>query len=182
MGELTVGDPTDGATDVGPQARPDLLDDRHEQVRATVEAGATLELGGEPLEGEGTFYPPTVLSEVPRDSPAAREEVFGPVAAVFEVPDEERAIELANDSRFGLGASVWTTDVARGRRVCRELEAGLTFVNDLVRSDPRHPFGGVGASGYGRELGRDGIREFVNRKTVFVQHGAGEDGAGDAGG
>ncbi|WP_255194268.1 NAD-dependent succinate-semialdehyde dehydrogenase [Natronobeatus ordinarius] len=171
MDALTVGDPMDPVTDVGPQARSDLVAALVDQVEATVDAGATVELGGEPLEREGYFYPPTVLTDVPEDSPAAREEVFGPVAAVFSVPDEAAAIELANDTRFGLGASVWTTDLERGRRVCRELEAGLTFVNELVKSDPRHPFGGVEDSGYGRELGRDGILEFVNRKTVWVQHG-----------
>ena len=169
--ELTVGDPMDPETDVGPQARADLVEDLVDQVEATVDAGATVELGGEPLDREGYFFPPTVLTDVPKDSPAARDEMFGPVAAVFSVPDEATAIELANDTRFGLGASVWTADLDRGRRICRELEAGLTFVNELVKSDPRQPFGGVKASGYGRELGRDGIREFVNRKTIWVHHG-----------
>jgi succinate-semialdehyde dehydrogenase/glutarate-semialdehyde dehydrogenase len=178
MESLTVGDPTEEETDVGPQAREDLMEDVHEQVRDTVDAGATLELGGELLDREGFYYPPTVLTDVPRDSPAAAEEVFGPAAAVFEVADEDEAVELANDHRLGLGASVWTDDLDRGKRLAHRLEAGMTFVNELVKSDPRLPFGGVKDSGYGRELSRHGIREFVNRKTVWVQEaGASEDDA-----
>jgi len=176
MESLTVGDPTDEDTDLGPQAREDLMEDVHEQVRDTVEAGATLELGGEPLDREGFYYPPTVLTDVPRDSPAATEELFGPAAAVFEVADENEAIELANDHHLGLGASVWTEDLDRGKRAAHSLEAGMTFVNELVKSDPRLPFGGVKDSGYGRELSRRGIREFVNAKTVWAQEaGASED-------
>ncbi|MDS0281386.1 NAD-dependent succinate-semialdehyde dehydrogenase [Halomicroarcula sp. S3CR25-11] len=172
---LTVGDPREESVDVGPLARPDLVDDLHEQVEETVEAGATLALGGEPPDREGAFYPPTLLTDVPRDAPAATEETFGPAAAVFEVESEAEALELANDTSFGLGASVWTADVERGERVAREFEAGLCFVNEYVKSDPRLPFGGVKESGYGRELARQGIREFVNRKTVWVQHGLGEE-------
>ncbi|MFB6129736.1 MAG: NAD-dependent succinate-semialdehyde dehydrogenase [Salinigranum sp.] len=169
MDDLVVGDPMDEEVDVGPQARGDLMESLHDQVRRTVEAGATVELGGEPLDREGSYYPPTVLSNVPRDSAAATEELFGPVAPVFRVADEEEAIELANDTRFGLGASVWTADPERGERIARRLDAGMTFVNQIVQSDPRLPFGGVKDSGYGRELGRPGIREFVNRKTVWVE-------------
>ncbi|WP_134671546.1 NAD-dependent succinate-semialdehyde dehydrogenase [Halorussus marinus] len=176
MESLTVGDPTDEDTDLGPQAREDLMAGVHEQVEATVEAGATLELGGEPLDREGFYYPPTVLTEVPRDSPAAIEEVFGPAAAVFEVADEDEAVELANDHHLGLGASVWTDDLDRGKRVAHRLEAGMTFVNELVKSDPRLPFGGVGDSGYGRELSRHGIREFVNAKTVWAQEAGASEG------
>ncbi len=168
MRSLTVGDPMDSDVDVGPQAREDLVNDLESQVEETVEAGATVMLDGGRSEGKGNFYEPTVLTDVPDDSPAALDELFGPVAAVFEVENEEEAIELANDVRFGLGASVWTENLDRGRRLCRNLEAGLTVVNDLVQSDPRHPFGGVKDSGYGRELGRDGIREFVNRKTIRI--------------
>ena len=169
MESLTVGDPTDDDTDVGPQAREDLVETLHEQVEATVDEGATLETGGEPLDREGYFYPPTVLADVPRDSTGATEEVFGPAASVFRVEGEEAAIELANDTNFGLGGSVWTEDLDRGRRLAREVEAGLVYVNQMVKSDPRLPFGGVKDSGYGRELGEMGIHEFVNRKTVWVE-------------
>ncbi|WP_435128253.1 NAD-dependent succinate-semialdehyde dehydrogenase [Halobaculum sp. D14] len=171
---LTVGDPTDEDTDVGPQARADLMADLHDQVERSVDAGATLELGGEPLDRDGFYYPPTVLTDVPRDAAAAVEEVFGPVAAVFEVDDEAEAVALANDTDLGLGASVWTADRDRGRALARRIDAGAVFVNELVKSDPRLPFGGVGDSGYGRELGRDGIREFTNRKTVWVQDADGD--------
>jgi succinate-semialdehyde dehydrogenase/glutarate-semialdehyde dehydrogenase len=175
MADLTVGDPRDPETDVGPMAREDLLEELHDQVERSVAAGAEVALGGEPLDREGPFYPPTVLTDVPLDSAAACEETFGPVAAVIRVPDEETAIEVANDSTLGLGASVWTADLERGERVAREFEAGCCFVNEYVKSDPRVPFGGVKDSGYGRELSRDGIREFVNRKTVWVDHGLTED-------
>ncbi|SEO83246.1 succinate-semialdehyde dehydrogenase / glutarate-semialdehyde dehydrogenase [Halogranum amylolyticum] len=171
MESWTVGDPGDEETEVGPQAREDLLEELHEQVQDTVDAGADCRLGGEPLDREGAFYPPTVLVDVPEDSPAATEETFGPAAAVFEVDDEEEALRLANDSSFGLGASVWTGDLERGERFARGFEAGCCFVNEVVKSDPRVPFGGVKNSGYGRELAAEGIREFVNRKTVWVQHG-----------
>ncbi|MBP1985531.1 NAD-dependent succinate-semialdehyde dehydrogenase [Halolamina salifodinae] len=166
---LTVGDPTDGATDVGPQASPDLMDDLHEQVQQSIDAGATVLTGGGPLDRDGAFYEPTVLAEVPEGCPADSEELFGPVAAVFEVENEAEAIEKANDTEFGLGASVWTEDRDRGRRVARQIDAGCTYVNQLVRSDPRVPFGGVGISGYGRELSEAGIKEFVNRKTLWVE-------------
>jgi succinate-semialdehyde dehydrogenase/glutarate-semialdehyde dehydrogenase len=167
--DLTVGDPTDEATEVGPQASADLLADLQEQVESSVDAGATVVTGGEPLDREGAFYPPTVLTDVPAGCPADSEEVFGPVAAVFEVQDEAAAIEKANDTEFGLGASVWTADRERGRRVARRIDAGCTYVNQLVKSDPRVPFGGVGDSGYGRELSEAGITEFVNRKTLWVE-------------
>jgi succinate-semialdehyde dehydrogenase/glutarate-semialdehyde dehydrogenase len=169
LDSLTVGDPPEDETDLGPQAREDLMADLHDQVERSVDAGATLACGGEPLDREGYYYPPTVLTNVPRDAAVATEEVFGPVAALFEVEDEAAAVELANDTDLGLGASVWTEDLDRGERIARQIDAGCTFVNELVKSDPRLPFGGVKDSGYGRELGRDGIREFVNRKTVWVQ-------------
>jgi succinate-semialdehyde dehydrogenase/glutarate-semialdehyde dehydrogenase len=168
MDALEVGDPMDDP-DLGPQAREDLMEDLHEQVQRTIDAGATCELGGEPLDRDGFYYPPTVLTDVPHDSVSASEEVFGPSAAVFEVANEEEAIEVANDIEYGLGASVWTDDLERGERVAHELDAGMTYVNQLVKSDPRLPFGGVKDSGYGRELSGSGIREFVNRKTVWVQ-------------
>ncbi len=166
---LVVGDPMDDETDIGPQARPELLSDLHEQVTESVDAGATVVTGGEPIDGEGSFYPPTILTDVPEGCPVDSEETFGPVAAVYEVADETAAIDLANDTEFGLGASVWTEDRERGERVADRIDAGCVFVNQLVKSDPRVPFGGVGDSGYGRELAGDGIREFVNRKTVWVE-------------
>ena len=175
MDAQTVGDPMDEDTDIGPQAREDLMEELHEQVEETVEQGGEIELGGEPMDREGAFYPPTVITDVPEDAPADEEELFGPVATVFRVPDEEAAIEKANDTRFGLGATVWTEDLERGERIAREFESGLAFVNELVKSDPRLPFGGVKDSGYGRELAREGILEFVNTKTIWVQQDAGEE-------
>jgi len=166
---FVVGDPMDEETDLGPQARPDLLSELHEQVEASVDAGATLVTGGEPLDVDGAFYPPTILTDVPDGCPVDEEETFGPVAAVYEVADETSAVELANDTEFGLGASVWTDDRERGRRVANRINAGCVYVNQLVKSDPRVPFGGVGNSGYGRELSEAGIKEFVNRKTVWVE-------------
>jgi len=166
---LTVGDPLDPSTDVGPQASPRFLETLHEQVTASVEAGATVLTGGEPLDRDGAYYPPTVLADVPANCPADTEELFGPVASVYRVADEDEAVAVANDTPFGLGASVWTTDRARGESLAREIDAGCVYVNQLVKSDPRVPFGGVGDSGYGRELSAIGIQEFVNRKTVWVE-------------
>ena len=169
MESLVVGDPADPATDVGPLAAEHVLRDLDRQVRETVDAGAEALCGGTPLDRDGYWYPPTVLDGVPIDSPAYREELFGPVASLFEVPDLDAAIRLANDTDFGLGASAWTRDEEEQERLIRDLEAGVVFVNEMVKSDPRLPFGGVKESGYGRELGRAGIREFVNVKTVWVE-------------
>lgn len=166
---LTVGDPTDEDTDVGPQAREDLMNELHGQVERSVEAGATVVTGGKPVDRDGAFYPPTVITDVPPGCPADDEELFGPVAAVFEVDSEEEAIEKANNTRFGLGASIWTENRDRGERLARHIDAGCTYVNQLVKSDPRVPFGGVKDSGYGRELSGAGIKEFVNRKTVWIE-------------
>ena len=177
---LTVGDPMDEDTDIGPQAREDLLSDLQRQVDASVDAGATVEVGGEPMDREGAFYPPTVLTEVPEDCPADSEEVFGPVAAVYEREDEDAVVEKANDTQYGLGASVWTNDLERGERIASRIDAGCLFVNELVKSDPRVPFGGVKESGYGRELSEAGIKEFVNRKTVWTV--AVSEGEGSLGG
>jgi len=164
-----MGDPFAEGVAVGPQARRDLRDGVHAQVEKTVAQGARLLLGGVLPPGPGAFYPPTVLTGVRRGMAAFDEEVFGPVAAVVPVADEDAAVAAANDSPFGLGAAVFTRDSARGERVAARLEAGSVFVNALVASDPRLPFGGVKQSGYGRELSAFGMREFVNVKTVFVK-------------
>ncbi len=170
MGRAAMGDPLEEGTAVGPQAREDLRDQLHEQVHQSVEGGARLLLGGQIPGGDGFFYPPTVLTDVTPGLPAYHEELFGPVASIIEVKDEAEAIRVANDTAFGLGAAVFTADRERGERIARhELDAGACFVNGMVRSDPRLPFGGVRESGYGRELARHGILEFVNAKTVWVQ-------------
>jgi succinate-semialdehyde dehydrogenase/glutarate-semialdehyde dehydrogenase len=169
MRQRKVGDPLAEDTDIGPLARPDLRDDLHRQVIESVARGARLLLGGAVPPGKGSYYPPTVLAEVTAGMPAYDEELFGPVAAIIGARDEADAVRIANDSAFGLGAAVFTGDAARGERVARQLAAGCTFVNALVASDPRLPFGGIRGSGYGRELGSFGIREFVNVKTVYVR-------------
>lgn len=169
MSKKKMGDPTDADSDIGPQAREDLRDELHRQVSDSVEAGATLKLGGKLPGGQGAYYPPTVLTGVKTGMPAYEEELFGPVAAIIAAADEAEAIRIANDSVFGLGAAVFTRDIARGERIAAdELDAGACFVNELVKSDPRLPFGGIKGSGYGRELSQLGIREFVNAKTVYV--------------
>jgi succinate-semialdehyde dehydrogenase / glutarate-semialdehyde dehydrogenase len=164
-----VGDPMDEDTDVGPMAREDLREDLHAQVRRSVVQGARVATGGTMLDRAGWFYAPTVLTSVGPETTAGAEETFGPAAAVLRVEDEEAAVAIANASDFGLGASVWTGDRERGERLAARIEAGGVFVNQLVKSDPRVPFGGVKDSGYGRELGAYGIREFVNAKTVWVE-------------
>lgn len=167
MRALKVGDPLRDDTDVGPLATRAIRDEVAAQVDASVAAGARLLLGGRASDdGGGNYYPPTVLGDVPPHAPAAREEVFGPVAALFRVPDADAALAAANASPFGLGASVWTRERAEALRFARELEVGSVFVNEMVASDPHFPFGGVKQSGYGRELGAFGLREFVNVKTV----------------
>jgi succinate-semialdehyde dehydrogenase/glutarate-semialdehyde dehydrogenase len=168
MQALKVGDPLDPATEVGPLATRDVLTDLHNQVHRTVAAGARLLTGGEPLDRPGHYYPPTVLTNIPRDSPARSEEFFGPVASLFRVRDLDEAIRLANETQFGLGSSVWTNDAAERARFADDIEAGQVFVNGMVVSDPRLPFGGIKHSGFGRELGAYGIREFVNVKTVWI--------------
>jgi len=168
MKSLKVGDPLDPKTEIGPLATPAIRDEVHDAVRRSVAAGARLALGGEPQPGRGNFYPPTVLADVPPDSPAANEEIFGPVAALFRVRDASEAIAIANSSRYGLGASAWTNDPAERDRFAAEIESGSVFINGMVKSDPRLPFGGVKKSGYGRELSVQGIREFVNVKTVWI--------------
>jgi succinate-semialdehyde dehydrogenase/glutarate-semialdehyde dehydrogenase len=168
MAALKVGDPLDPSTEIGPLATPAIRKEVHEQVRKTVEAGARLLLGGEPLDRPGNFYAPTVLADVPSGSPGAEEEIFGPVASLFRFRDLDEAIALANTSPFGLGSSVWTSDEAEQSRLTDQLETGCVFVNGMVKSDPRLPFGGVKRSGFGRELSIQGIREFVNAKTIWI--------------
>ena len=169
MKAKAVGDPFADDTDVGPMARVDLRNDLHDQVVASVNHGAKLLLGGAIPAGDGAYYPPTVLGEVTPGMPAYDEEMFGPVAAIIRARDEDDAVRIANDTVFGLGSAVFTRDVARGERVARRLQAGAAFVNAGVASDPRLPFGGIKESGYGRELGSFGIKEFVNVKTVYVR-------------
>lgn len=170
MKDKVMGDPGAEDTDFGPLARKDLRDDVHHQVVQSIDAGAVCLLGGKMPEGEGAYYPATVLTNVQPGSPAYDEEIFGPVAAIIGAKDEKDAIRIANDTPFGLGAAVFTKDLKKGERIAaEELEAGCCFVNALVKSDPRLPFGGIKQSGYGRELGAFGIKEFVNIKTVYVQ-------------
>lgn len=170
MGEKTMGDPMNEDTDIGPQASVALRDELHRQVTASVKKGARCLLGGEIPDREGAWYPPTVLSGVKPGMPAYEEEIFGPVASIIEAAGEADAIRIANDSVFGLGAAVFTSHEDRGRHIAETaLHAGSCFVNDFVQSDPRLPFGGIGDSGYGRELSYIGIREFTNIKTVYVK-------------
>jgi succinate-semialdehyde dehydrogenase/glutarate-semialdehyde dehydrogenase len=166
---LKVGDPMATDTDIGPLATPDILQDIDKQVKASVEQGAKVLIGGQPLAQPGNFYPPTILSDIPPGTPPYTEEFFGPVALMFRVSSLDEAIKLANSTVFGLGASAWTTDEAERDRLISELEAGAVFINGLVKSDPRLPFGGIKRSGYGRELSIQGIHEFVNIKTVWIK-------------
>ena len=168
MRSLKIGDPLDEATEIGPLATEAILRGVDQQVRDSIAAGAKLLTGGKRIERAGFFYEPTVLTDIPRDSPAHREEIFGPVASFFRAADAAEAIKIANDSSFGLGASAWTNDPAEQQLFASELEAGMVFINSMVASDPRLPFGGAKRSGFGRELGVEGIREFVNIKTVSM--------------
>jgi succinate-semialdehyde dehydrogenase/glutarate-semialdehyde dehydrogenase len=169
MQELRVGNPFDENTQLGPLANADAVTSLDSDVKKTVAAGARVLTGGNPLERPGNFYAPTVITDIPKNSPAYKEELFGPVASIFRVKDVDHAIQIANDSRFGLGASAWTNDPGETERFINELESGMVFVNKMVASDPRLPFGGVKYSGHGRELSEHGIREFMNVKTVWIQ-------------
>jgi succinate-semialdehyde dehydrogenase/glutarate-semialdehyde dehydrogenase len=169
MEKLKLGDPFDAKTDVGPLANAEAVTSLQADVAASVKAGAKVLTGGKPADRPGSFYLPTVLTNIPEDSPAYREELFGPVASIFRVKDIDEAIRVANDTRFGLGASAWTNDKAEQERFINGLEAGMVFINQMVFSDPRVPFGGVKRSGVGRELSTYGIREFTNVKTVWVK-------------
>ncbi|MGA1987740.1 MAG: NAD-dependent succinate-semialdehyde dehydrogenase [Candidatus Sulfotelmatobacter sp.] len=168
MESLRVGDPFDEKTELGPLATADAVTTLDADVQKSVQAGAKLLTGGHPLKQKGNYYAPTVLTNVPKGSPAYGEEFFGPVASIFRVKDQDEAIRIANDVRFGLGASAWTNDDQERERFINELEAGMVSINKMVASDPRVPFGGVKQSGHGRELGAIGIREFMNAKTVWV--------------
>jgi succinate-semialdehyde dehydrogenase/glutarate-semialdehyde dehydrogenase len=169
MEALVVGDPMDEATQVGPLCSAQALTDLESQVNRSVAQGARVLCGGGRIDGAGYFFQPTVLTDIPPESPAYTDEMFGPVASLFVARDIDDAIRIANDTRFGLGASAWTRDAAEARRFARELDSGSVFVNAMVASDPRFPFGGVKASGYGRELSAFGLREFVNVKTVRIR-------------
>jgi succinate-semialdehyde dehydrogenase/glutarate-semialdehyde dehydrogenase len=164
-----VGDPLDPQTEVGPLATPGVLADLDDQVQRSVSQGARVLTGGRPLPGSGNFYPPTVLAELPAGTAVGSEETFGPVAAVFRVASLAEALQVANDTPFGLGASAWTTDPAEQEAFAAGLEAGQVFINSMVFSDPRLPFGGMKSSGFGRELGEYGLREFLHAKTVWIQ-------------
>jgi len=173
MENLRVGDPLDESTDIGPLATGQILKDLEEQVQVSVAAGAKILTGGHKFKTDGDlalghFYQPTVLADIPKDTPAYRDEIFGPVASLFRVKNIDEAIALANSTEFGLGAAAWTGDEEERDRFIEELEAGCVFINGMVASDPRMPFGGIKHSGYGRELGEFGIREFVNVKTVWI--------------
>jgi succinate-semialdehyde dehydrogenase/glutarate-semialdehyde dehydrogenase len=168
MENLRVGDPFDEKTELGPLATADAVKSLDADVQKSVQAGAKLLTGGQALKLPGNYYAPTVLTDIPKESPAYREEFFGPVALLFRVKDIDEAIRLANDSRFGLGASAWTKDQSERERFINELESGMVFINKMVASDPRIPFGGVKHSGHGRELSANGIREFMNIKTVSI--------------
>jgi succinate-semialdehyde dehydrogenase/glutarate-semialdehyde dehydrogenase len=168
MQALKVGDPFAESTDMGPLASKQIRDGVHQQVQKSIAAGAKLQTGGKSVRGPGFFYEPTVLTDIPVDSPAYGEEIFGPVAAVFRVRDNEEAVRLANDSVYGLGASVWTNDAGEQELFATQLDVGMVFINQMVASDPRLPFGGIKRSGFGRELGAIGIHEFMNAKTIWI--------------
>ncbi|MDN5835769.1 MAG: NAD-dependent succinate-semialdehyde dehydrogenase [Nitrosospira sp.] len=167
--DLKMGDPLSETTQLGPMARLDLRDDLHQQVTDSITQGAQSVLGCEPIPGEGAFYPPSILDRVTMKTRAYHEELFGPVAAVIRATDEEEAVHIANDTRFGLGSSIWSRDAEHAEEIAQRIEAGCTFINGMVRSDPRLPFGGTKASGFGRELSYHGIREFANIKTVWIR-------------
>ncbi len=169
MSKIKIGDPTDIETELGPIAREDLLIELDEQVKASVKAGAKIILGGKRLEKEGSFYPATILSNVKKGTVAYEQELFGPVAILIKAEDEADAIRIANDSDFGLGASLWTNNKEKAKILAGQIESGSVFINGMVKSDPRLPFGGVKISGYGRELSHYGVKEFMNIKTVWIK-------------
>jgi len=169
VGAIKVGDPLDEATRIGPMARADLRDELHRQITDSIAQGAVAVTGCKPVEREGFFYQPSILDRVTADTRAWHEELFGPVATVIRAANEEDALRIANETRFGLGSSIWSKDTARAEQLAAHIQAGSTFIKGMVKSDPRLPFGGIKASGYGRELSRLGMHEFVNAKTVWVR-------------
>lgn len=169
MIELKVGDPSDETTQIGPLARVDLRDQLHEQVQESVKKGAKIKIGGKEIGDKGAYYEPTVLTQVQPGMPAYDDELFGPVATVIVVKDAQEAVQVANSHRYGLGSAIWTKDIDKAKELAAQIEAGAVFINDFVKSDPRLPFGGIKKSGYGRELGSYGIKEFVNIKTVVIK-------------
>ncbi len=169
MSDLKQGDPNEEGVDYGPMAREDLADQLLEQTRKSIDKGAELLLGGDRPDKQGAFFNATILGNVKPGMPAYDEELFGPVASVFKVKDEEEAILIANDSPYGLGGCVWTQDIEKGKRMVRQVESGAVYINKMTASHPALPFGGVKLSGYGRELSHLGIREFVNQKTVWLE-------------
>lgn len=170
VSQYNAGDPMQSGTKMGPMARADLREQLQKQIKESVAQGAKILLGGESLPGKGYYFPPTVMENIPKNSPAYCDELFGPVICLFKAKDEKEAIHIANDTRFGLGAGIFTNDVSRGEKIASdELNAGCCVVNTMVMSDPRLPFGGAKGSGYGRELSAEGIKEFVNVKTVVVR-------------
>ncbi|MBD3223849.1 MAG: aldehyde dehydrogenase family protein [Caldithrix sp.] len=168
MAGMKVGDPLDEKSEAGPLARMDLVRELNDQVQKSIEQGARVLTGGKPIDGDGAFYQPTVLTDVRKGMPVYEQETFGPVSAIIPVKDAEEAVNVANDSRFGLGGSIWSRDIAQAIDVARRIETGGVFINGMTKSDPRLPFGGIKKSGYGRELSYFGIREFVNIKTIWV--------------
>ena len=166
---LRLGDPMDDATQIGPMARLDLRDALHRQIRESIAQGAVAVTGCQPAEREGFFYQPSILDRVTSSTCAYHEELFGPVAIVIRAAGEEDALRIANETRFGLGSSIWSKDTARAEQLAAQLQAGCTFINGMVKSDPRLPFGGIKESGYGRELSHYGIKEFTNIKTVCIR-------------
>lgn len=169
MKRLKIGDPMDGATELGPMAREDLLIELDNQINKSVKLGAVILCGGKRIERPGYFYEPTVIGGVVKGMPAYEEELFGPAASLIKAKDEKDAIRIANDTNFGLGASVWTKDIEKAKQLASVIESGSVFINGMVKSDPRLPFGGIKISGYGRELSHYGIKEFVNIKTVWIK-------------
>jgi succinate-semialdehyde dehydrogenase/glutarate-semialdehyde dehydrogenase len=169
MKEVKVGNPMDEATELGPIAREDLLYELDAQVKESIEKGAVVLTGGKVLPGQGYYYAPTILENLNKGMPAYDDEIFGPVASLIKANDEDDAVSIANDSKFGLGASLWTTDIEKAKSIASKIETGCVFVNGMVKSDPRLPFGGIKNSGYGRELSHYGIKEFVNIKSVWIK-------------
>lgn len=166
---LEIGEPMNEEVDIGPQADEDLMMSMHNQVEESIDRGANVYMGGSPMDREGHYYPPTILTNIPQGCPADQEEIFGPVASVYKVDGVEEAISKSNDTRFGLGASVWTENIDLGRHVASQIESGCVYINEMVKSDPRVPFGGIGISGFGRELSEVGIKEFTNKKTIWTK-------------